>query len=80
MKKRISLLDLDSQKARGFFLKQESYCNIDLPSYFVFSDLLKKLAIELNDKTLASVSNVEVMKKLDNIHYILYINKDGKLS
>lgn len=80
MKKRKSLLDLDSQKARDFFLKQESYCNIDLPSYFVFSDLLKKLAIELNDKTLASVSNVEVMKKLDNIHYILYTNKDGKLS
>lgn len=61
-------------------MKPESYCTIDLPPYFVFSDLLQNLSTELGEKTLASISKRDVIKKSDDIHYIFYTNKDGKLS
>jgi hypothetical protein len=32
-----SILDLTCDEARLFFLKQESYCSIDLPPYFHFN-------------------------------------------
>lgn len=80
MKKRTSILRLQRKSAKDFFLKQESYCSIDLPSYFSFNDLLKKLSAELENKTLDQVSNKNIMKDLDDINYTLYTNKDGKLS
>lgn len=48
MASRKSLLDLQNDSAKKFFLKHESYCNIDLPIYFSFTELLQKLAEELN--------------------------------
>jgi hypothetical protein len=30
---RLSVLELDCAAARAFFLKAESYCNLDLPPY-----------------------------------------------
>lgn len=32
-----SILELDHHDAKAFFLKHESYCNIDLPRYFSFN-------------------------------------------
>lgn len=36
------LLDMDNKEARKFFLKNESYFTLKLPSYFNFEKLLKK--------------------------------------
>lgn len=77
----ISILELDHNEAREFFLKHESYCNIDLPKYFSFTELLKEISIEVADKNLPDlITNFSKMKKLDDINHLLYANKDGKLS
>ena len=45
-----SLIDLTSEEARTFLLKQESYCSIDLPSYFQFDNLLEDVTKLLEGK------------------------------
>ena len=30
-----SILDMSHDEARAYFLKEESYCNFDLPPYFI---------------------------------------------
>ena len=80
--KRKYILELNHTEARKFFLKHESYCNIDLPKYFSFSELLEKISNEYYGKNLLtdfSKSN-GAMGELDNINHLLYANKDGKLS
>lgn len=59
MKNRTSLLRLQSKSAKAFFLKQESYCSIDLPSYFSFKDLLEKLSAEIENKSLTSIAKTK---------------------
>jgi len=38
IKKRL-ILELSNSEARGFLLKEESYNHLDLPPYFIFSEL-----------------------------------------
>lgn len=38
------ILELSHQEAKAFFLESKSYCSLNLPCYFDFSDLLKKLS------------------------------------
>jgi len=49
---RTTILELDCNDARKFFLKHESYCNIDLPKYFSFSEILEKISKELANKSI----------------------------
>lgn len=77
-----SVLEMSSQEAEVFFLKDESYHNIPLPSYFSFSNLLDKLnkLIDKYKNNLNDFFNIyEAMKKYD-VNYTIYGNKDGKLS
>lgn len=82
MSKRTSVLELSHDEARNFFLKHESYCNIDLPKYFSFSELLKKVSDEFLNKDLISdfCQSKNTIGKLDGVNYLMYANKDGKLS
>ncbi|MCF7521759.1 RNA-directed DNA polymerase [Neisseria sp. ZJ106] len=79
-----NILDLDCDEARSFFLKHESYCNIDLPQYFSFSKLLEKLSKAMQNKNLSNISvsknDINAIGKLDNVNYFIYANKDGRLS
>ena len=77
---RKSILELNDNEARKFFLKHESYCNIDLPKYFSFSELLEKISNEYSEKSLGDFSDKKKMTNLDDVNYLLYANKDGKLS
>ena len=77
---RKSILELSANEARQFFLKHESYCNIDLPKYFSFSELLEKISNEYSGKSLGDFSDKKKMTNLDDVNYLLYANKDGKLS
>ena len=77
---RKSILELNANEARKFFLKHESYCNIDLPKYFSFSELLEKISNEYSGKSLGDFSDKKKMTNLDDVNYLLYANKDGKLS
>lgn len=71
-----TILELSNTEAKEYFLKQESYCNIDLPKYFEFQPLLNALAQNANIGNIA-LGNA---KKFDNINYKFLTNKDGKFA
>lgn len=77
-----SVLEMTSSEAEAFFLKNESYCNIPLPPYFSFSNLLQQLSnlIKKNEMNLNSFFKIENAKNCDEVNYTIYGNKDGKLS
>jgi len=70
------LTELTHTEARQYFLKQENYCNIDLPIYFDFQPLLDALALNGNLSDIA----LGDAKKIDNINYKFLTNKDGKFA
>jgi hypothetical protein len=81
MSNRKNILELDNIKARAFFLKHESYCNIDLPKYFSFTEILEKLSQEVKDKNPYDfMQSKSAMGKCNNVNHLIYANKDGKLS
>ncbi len=69
-----TILDLTHIEARNYFLKKESYCDIDLPKYFNFEPLLQALS------ECSHVDNITLdkAKKLNDINYKFLTNKDGK--
>lgn len=82
MSNRKSVLELSHDEARSFFLKHESYCNIDLPKYISFSELLDNISQEFTGRDLLNdfCQSKGAMGKLDDVNYLIYANKDGKLS
>lgn len=79
-----TVIDLSNVDARSFFLRGGSYCNFNLPLYFNFQPLLDKLS--LSDEIPKSLSKDNIytnrFKKFeqDDINYLMYTNKDGKLA
>lgn len=71
-----TIIELSHTEAKQYFLKQESYCNIDLPKYFDFQPLLDALSQNKN------ISNIALgdAKKLDDVNYKFLTNKDGKFA
>ena len=74
---RRSLIDLTAEEARAFLLKQESYCTIDLPSYFQFDNLLEDVAKLLEGKNLSDCIATPP-NALDGVNHVILNNKDGK--
>lgn len=78
---RKSILEMSHEEAKGFFLKDQSYCNIDLPEYFSFSNLLNEISKVLDDTKHASdVYDTSKLKNCEKVNHTLFANKDGKLS
>jgi len=78
---RKSLLEMSGKEARSFFLKGKSYCSIDIPEYFSFSDVLAKANQEIGQKQNTSdFYNKNKLKKCERVNHMLFANKDGKLS
>lgn len=75
MKKNI--LNLNAINAKGFFLKQEAYSNMELPPYFRFGKTLIDIEKILNNTEL-SESDIKKAKKYETVNHVLYGNKDGK--
>jgi hypothetical protein len=73
---------MSAKEARSFFLKSDSYCNIDLPNYINFQnsiDLLsKKIANKQIDKIYKNKKNKP--SNYENINHTLLSNKDGRFS
>ncbi len=69
-----TILDLTHTEARNYFLKKESYCDIDLPKYFNFEPLLQALS---ESSHVDSIS-LDKAKKLNDVNYKFLTNKDGK--
>jgi RNA-directed DNA polymerase len=71
-----SILEMTSSQARAFLLKPESYCNVDLPVYFQFGNLLSAVSKELRGKTLSSMSAKP--REHESVNYSMLSNKDGR--
>ena len=56
------ILNLTNAEAKQFFLKNESYCNIDLPEYFTFEKLLNELSEAVGTNEISSYYNSEKNK------------------
>ncbi|MBL7136235.1 MAG: RNA-directed DNA polymerase [Candidatus Marinimicrobia bacterium] len=83
-----NILEFNHNKAREFFLKEQSYFNFDLPSYFVFETLLNEISQEIDGGNIEDYYKIFKPKngeqekiipsKLEGVNYILLNNKDGK--
>lgn len=79
-----SILDLDAEQAREFFLRQESYCNFDLPKYFDFNELIGAVEEKLKGKNLSDFHATNDIGKSDqpafyeDVSFSLIGNKDGQ--
>lgn len=74
-----SVLDMCEDDARKFFLKPESYCNIDLPSYFTFDSVLSEAHNYLqNNKLEDLLKKRKPPAQLEGFNYLLLTNKDGR--
>lgn len=74
-----SVLDLTHEEAREFFLKQESYCNFELPSYFQFSKMLLSISKVLKGKDFKSLLAANCSPRdFDDVSHTILQNKDGR--
>ena len=75
-----TILDLNSEEAKAFFLKEESYCSFELPEYFSFQALITSLSKELKGKVLRDCTTAIKPKDVEGVNYTLLNNKDGKFA
>lgn len=72
------LYELSARDARDFFLREDSYCNFDLPSYFSFQDILDfSISVHENDPDNAIKFWGKAPGNDSNVNYRLLVNKDG---
>ena len=84
-----TILELKEDEAREYMLKGEQYCTFRLPEYFDFSRVLSLARAVIGNKDwyqcfASYIDDKEKTKKVkpsdyDEINYLLYSNKDGKL-
>ncbi|NAW50701.1 reverse transcriptase [Elizabethkingia argentiflava] len=84
------ILKLDHTDARSYFLKQESYFNSDLPTYFVFENLLRVVAAEIGEKDLNEFyskrpigegkTKTNFPSQFEDVNHKFLNNKDGKFT
>ncbi len=72
-----SILKLSCDEARAFFLKQESYCTIDLPPYFHFNALLSGISKVLEGKVFSDLLS-QKPRDFENVNHLILNNKDGR--
>jgi len=77
-----TVLELSNKEAKTFFMREESFCNIELPIYFNFQTLLDKLSGAILTKKINDLNSkyIKDIKHLENINYKFYTNKDGCFS
>jgi len=76
-----NVLSLTAKEAKEYFLKEESYCNFDLPPYFQFDGLLNDLSKLFGSKEITDFySSSKNLRPhlLEDVNYRLISNKDGK--
>lgn len=86
-----NILEYNHKDAKRYFLKEESYFNFDLPSYFKFQNLIDGVSKKLEGKQLSDFygtykdDDSEKQKAtypcdFENANYTLLNNKDGKFA
>ena len=76
---------MSHKEAEEFFLKDKSYCSIDLPDYFSFSKLLIDISDAIDEiknggTNISSFYDKKKLKNTEKVNHTLFANKDGKLS
>ena len=71
------ITELRYDEARAFLIKQESYCTLDLPSYFRFNDLLLTVDSLLKGRSLSGYRH-KSPRNLDHVNHQILSNKDGR--
>lgn len=71
-----TVLQMTAKQARTFLLKEESYCNVELPTYFTFARLLSSVSKEVLGKPLAGMSSKP--RDHEGVNYSMLSNKDGR--
>jgi hypothetical protein len=84
------IIELSNIEAREFLLKEESYFNFDLPSYFTFNELLSDLSNIIEERELEEFyKNINpnnnkpqrpFPSEVEKVNYVLLNNKNGKYS
>ncbi|MFM7469681.1 MAG: RNA-directed DNA polymerase [Vampirovibrionales bacterium] len=72
-----SILELTHDEAHQYFLKQESFCDFDLPEYFKFEALLNSVDKILTGKNLSDF-RTKNPRNCEGVNYKILNNKDGK--
>lgn len=72
-----NILKLSADEARSYFLKKESYSSIELPYYFTFEKLLKKVSKIILGKRFSDFKQTPP-RDYEDVNYHLISNKDGK--
>ncbi len=78
-----SILELNADEARSFFLKNESYCTIELLDYINFQSLIDALSSEIGNKELRGICQDlknDSPSNYENVNHTLLANKDGRFS
>jgi hypothetical protein len=75
-----TVLDLNNEEAKAFFLKKERYCSFELPEYICFEILLQNLTQGLSGKILKENTTYIKPKDAEGVNYTLLNNKDGKFA
>lgn len=77
-----TVLDLTATKAKKFFIRNDSYCNVELPPYFNFTHCLKSAIDEIKSSDLKEISQKSPNKigNFDNVNYKFTTNKENSLS
>jgi len=74
-----NVLSLSFREAREFFLKEKSYINFDLPPYFKFSDILKSISKEIEERSFTDYfSKNKKPRDCEAVNYKIFDRKDGK--
>lgn len=83
-----SILDLTGSEARAFLMEEKSYCNINLPVYFTFDQLLADVSETLGQKKLVDFYSFVVKdtgkrerddpKNYEEVNHKFINNKDGR--
>ena len=76
--RRRSITVLSCVEARAFLLKGEEYCDLDLPKYFQFSNLLNDVANVLEGKNISDFMCRKKARNLDRVNHVVFNNKDGR--
>ncbi|MCY3030600.1 MULTISPECIES: RNA-directed DNA polymerase [Aerococcus] len=77
----ISILDMDSEQAKKFFLESTSYSTIHLPPYFTFDEVISKAENKLRKSKLKEFEGSKIkIDDLPDVNYTLFANKNGKYS
>lgn len=84
------ILDLNNTEARQYFLKEESYFNFDLPTYFVFENLLQAVSAQIGGQDLQTFYSTYTIgqgrtkrhfpAEFEDVNHKFLNNKDGKFA